>query len=221
MNGPPPSKLVLLQDLYKQPLQSKVRFLGWYEIPSLWNPYYITERLKTIYLHAFSVSYYDTLSGRLLLEYPLSAAEAAEVAESRGLTTTKPTSTRTSSEIQKRKKTKGVRALDQEIRVATIAVDIGNILESIQRDDVQIGTWLNVLGYIRQESNSSDAESVCCPTLLIVDVEGKTWLMWIVEQRITWKCECGRGFRRWKSSQHLYWCGNCVSCTSDSNWWIR
>jgi len=142
MNGPRPSKLVLLQDLYRQPLQSKVRFLG-------------------------CVAHYDIHTGRLLLEYPLSTFEAAELAveSSKGgpnantstCTTTSPDSLR-----KNKIKSKGSTVSPYpENRVVAIEVDIGNILESIQRDDIQIGAWLNVFGYIRQNRSSApDTEAV-------------------------------------------------------------
>ncbi|KAJ5818691.1 hypothetical protein N7474_004282 [Penicillium riverlandense] len=50
----------------------------------------------------------------------------------------------------------------------TVPVDINNVLESITAEDLRVGTWLNILGYIREESTppasfTSSQEDVCVP----------------------------------------------------------
>jgi hypothetical protein len=48
----------------------------------------------------------------------------------------------------------------------TVPVDINNVLESITAEELRVGTWLNVLGYIREESTpptsfTSSQEDTC------------------------------------------------------------
>lgn len=35
-------------------------------------------------------------------------------------------------------------------------MDINNILDSVNRNDLQVGAWLNVLGYVRSETQRGD-----------------------------------------------------------------
>lgn len=50
-----------------------------------------------------------------------------------------------------------------------VPVDINNVLESITAEDLQVGSWLNILGYIREESTppasfTSSQEAACVPS---------------------------------------------------------
>jgi hypothetical protein len=95
--------------------------------------------------------------------------QVAELAESRRELSMSIKTTSSSSsglEKQKKKKTKGSNTISNSRmnHVTTISVDVSNIVESVKRDDVQVGAWLNVLGYIRQENNAPGAESVGHPS---------------------------------------------------------
>jgi Telomere capping, CST complex subunit len=66
MNGPRPTTRVFLSELPSLPLHSKVRFLGWWALPSL--QFNASEALRlTRSLH--SVTRYDISTGCLILEH--------------------------------------------------------------------------------------------------------------------------------------------------------
>lgn len=72
-----------------------------------------------------SVTRYDVMSGRLILEhnYP---------------------------PLQRRNKSK------DSVQARKVSVDIYHVLKTITRDQLQVGSWLNVFGYLRSEMQGKE-----------------------------------------------------------------
>lgn len=51
---------------------------------------------------------------------------------------------------------RATRKVNARRSVATIPVDINNLLQTIKRDQLEIGAWLNVIGYIREDLSDGD-----------------------------------------------------------------
>jgi hypothetical protein len=132
--------------------------------PRLWCNrcwYHIFLRLKSYrVINRLSVSRYDVSSGRLLLEYPISTEQPDHDGRPSAVELSFPSSTTPSASVG------SVMASDSASMPKTtfskargsavVSVDTSNILQSVQRDDLQIGCWLNVLGYIRREQPHED-----------------------------------------------------------------